>query len=60
MGVVWGDVKPDNILIDEGGDAWAIDFGGGYSPDWINHEKRDTMEGDMQEVSRLKTFLSID
>lgn len=29
VGVVWGDAKADNILIDKNDDAWEIDFGGG-------------------------------
>ena len=59
IGVVWGDVKPDNVLIDNKGDAWVVDFGGGYSPDWVDHEKRDTLDGDLQGISRLETFLGI-
>lgn len=30
-GIVWGDAKAANILIDGHDDAWIIDFGGGYT-----------------------------
>lgn len=30
-GVVWGDAKADNVLIDDNDDAWIIDFGGSYT-----------------------------
>lgn len=29
VGVVWGDAKADNILIDKNDDTWIIDFDGG-------------------------------
>jgi serine/threonine protein kinase len=30
-GIIWGDTKPDNVLIDKNDDVWIIDFGGGYT-----------------------------
>ncbi|KAG8162939.1 hypothetical protein KVR01_007417 [Diaporthe batatas] len=30
-GIVWGDVKADNVLVDMAGDAWVTDFGGGHT-----------------------------
>lgn len=37
IGVVWGDGKPDNVLIHEvTDDAWVIDFGGSYTDGWLD------------------------
>jgi Ser/Thr protein kinase RdoA (MazF antagonist) len=35
-GVVWGDVKADNVLMDKEDSAWIIDFGGGYTRGWVD------------------------
>lgn len=57
-GVVWGDVKPDNVLIDSQDDAYLIDFGGGYTRGWVDQELANTVEGDLQGLQRLSEFLS--
>ena len=46
-GIIWGDVKPDNVIINTEGDAVVVDFGGGYTPRYIEPELQQTMEGDM-------------
>lgn len=51
--VVWGDVYPINIVIDEAINAWIIDFGGMNNVEFVDDEKRETMEGDIQGVTRL-------
>ncbi|KAI2044691.1 hypothetical protein LOZ43_006283 [Ophidiomyces ophidiicola] len=56
--VVWGDAKPENVLIDTKGDAWLIDFGGSYTPGWIDKDKRETVEGDWQGVQRIDEWLT--
>ena len=43
-GVVWGDAKPDNILIDKHSNAWIIDFEGGYTEGWVDRDKAGTVE----------------
>jgi tRNA A-37 threonylcarbamoyl transferase component Bud32 len=45
-GIVWGDVKAENILIDGENNAWITEFGGGYTLGWVDLEKAGTMEGD--------------
>jgi hypothetical protein len=56
-GVVWGDAKPENVLVDMKGDAWLIDFGGSYIPGWIDEDKLETAEGDLQGVQRIDDWL---
>ncbi|KAF4629894.1 hypothetical protein G7Y89_g8252 [Cudoniella acicularis] len=52
-GIVWGDAKPDNILIDKNDDAWIIDFGGGYTRGFVEREKAGTIEGDLQGLEKI-------
>ncbi|KAL2686999.1 hypothetical protein Neosp_004548 [[Neocosmospora] mangrovei] len=56
-GIVWGDAKPTNVIIDEQDDAWLIDFGGGFTAGWVDSQLRETMEGDEQALDRIDTFL---
>jgi tRNA A-37 threonylcarbamoyl transferase component Bud32 len=55
--VVWGDVKPGNILIDSNNNAIIIDFGGGFSPHWVDPELQGTKAGDLQGVERLMEYM---
>ncbi|EAQ90269.1 hypothetical protein CHGG_02204 [Chaetomium globosum CBS 148.51] len=56
-GVVWGDAKAANILIDKNDDAWLIDFGAGHTEGWVDEEKRGTKEGDLQGVEKIVEYL---
>lgn len=58
-GLVWGDVKPDNVLIDANNDAWLIDFGGGYTEGWVEKDLADTIEGDLQGLSKILEYLCV-
>ena len=40
--IVWGDVNPMNVVIDEAMDAWVIDFGGNNNVAFVDDEKRET------------------
>jgi len=53
QGLVWGDGKPGNIIIDGQNDAWLIDFGGGFTDGWVDEELADTFEGDEQALDRI-------
>lgn len=52
-GICWGDVKPDNILIDSEHNTWLIDFGGGFNSRYVDEDLIETVEGDWQGVSRM-------
>ena len=57
-GIIWGDVKAENVLIDKNDDAWIIDFGGSYTPGWVDKEKAGTLEGDKQGLAKIMDILS--
>jgi len=46
-GIVWGDVKPDNVLIDSKDNTWLIDFGGGFNSAYVDENIIETVEGDL-------------
>ncbi|KAK1762553.1 hypothetical protein QBC33DRAFT_601445 [Phialemonium atrogriseum] len=56
-GIIWGDAKAENVLIDKNDDAWVIDFGGSYTPGWVDLEKAGSLEGDMQGLGKIMDML---
>lgn len=56
-GVVWGDVKPANVLIDNNDDAWIVDFGGGYTKGWVDRDLAGTVQGDEQGLRKTIGFI---
>ncbi|KAL1855200.1 hypothetical protein Daus18300_011201 [Diaporthe australafricana] len=59
IGLIWGDAKPSNVVIDLNNDAWLIDFGGGWSEGWVDESLQNTVEGDLQAVTRIVEFLDV-
>ncbi|KAI1453896.1 hypothetical protein F4805DRAFT_352899 [Annulohypoxylon moriforme] len=59
VGVIWGDGKASNVIIDEEDSAWLIDFGGGFTEGWVSKELADTAEGDEQAV-KIMEFLNVE
>ncbi|KAM3072752.1 hypothetical protein ACMFMF_007084 [Clarireedia jacksonii] len=57
-GVIWGDAKPENVLIDANNDAWIVDFGGRCTDAFVNGGPSiGTFEGDIQGLSELVNFV---
>ncbi len=58
QGIIWGDAKAENVLIDKNDDAWVIDFGGSYTPGWVDPDKAGSLEGDIQGLEMIIDMLS--
>ncbi|KAF2240241.1 hypothetical protein BU26DRAFT_498213 [Trematosphaeria pertusa] len=56
--IVWGDAKPNNVLVDVLDDAYLVDFGGGYTNGWVDKKLVNTVEGDLQGLERIAKYLS--
>ncbi|KAJ5114030.1 hypothetical protein N7456_002564 [Penicillium angulare] len=58
-GVVWGGVKPQNVLVDVNGDACIVDFGRTkYTEGWVDEDKKGTVEGDLQGVQKIRDWVN--
>jgi serine/threonine protein kinase len=60
IGVVWGDGKPKNVLINsETDDCYLIDFGGSWTDGWVDAKLMETKAGDEQALTRILDFLGV-
>jgi hypothetical protein len=57
-GIVWGDARIGNVMVDVNDDAWLVGFGGGYTTGWVDEDKAGTVEGDLQGVAKIFEMLS--
>ncbi len=55
--IVWGDVKAENVLVDQSNNVWITDFGGGYTEGWVDKALAETMEGDAMGMAKIRTVL---
>lgn len=51
--IVWGDVNTHNIIVDGAANAWIVDFGGCFNPQFIDEENAETKTGDWQGFHKL-------
>lgn len=58
-GIVWGDAKADNVLLDHENNTWVIDFEGGRTEGWVDEDRRETIAGDLQGLSRIREYLKL-
>ncbi|OAA55135.1 Protein kinase-like domain protein [Cordyceps fumosorosea ARSEF 2679] len=52
-GLVWGDARPKNVVIDGENNAWLVGFGGGYAAGWVPKELAGTVDGDLAALKRI-------
>lgn len=56
-GLVWGDAKVVNVLIDGKGNTVLIDFGGGVTKGWVDSENYGTYRGDLERLEWIISFM---
>lgn len=55
--IIWGEAKAANVLLDYNDDAYLVDFGGAYTKGWVEKEKSNSIEGDLQGFGNIKRRL---
>lgn len=58
-GLVWGDAKPSNILLDRKDNIWIADFGGSRTEGWVDATCQESTRGDEQAIQRICHFLNV-
>lgn len=56
-GIIWGDAKGDNFVVDSSDELWIIDFGGSYTEGWVDPDIAETKEGDNMGVEKVVNAL---
>lgn len=59
VAIVWGDGKLDNVIINPAGDAVVIDFGEGYTPEYIEPELQQTPQGDLKTLEKITAGMGV-
>jgi serine/threonine protein kinase len=56
-GLVWGDAKIGNVLVDRQNDTKLVDFGGGFTNGWVDMNNCNTVRGDLQGLERIIFYM---
>lgn len=56
-GIIWGDAKADNFIVDAEENLWIIDFGGSYTEGWVDPDIAETKRGDTMGVTKIVNAL---
>lgn len=56
-GIIWGDAKADNFVVDAEENLWIIDFGGSYTEGWVDPDIAETKRGDNMGVTKIVNAL---
>lgn len=56
-GIIWGDAKADNFVVDAEEKLWIIDFGGSYTEGWVDPDIAETKKGDNMGVTKIVNAL---
>lgn len=59
VGIVWGDAKTNNVIINADGDAVVVDFGGGCKPESILKEHDETAHGDLVGLIPMRAEMGL-
>ncbi|KAF8860292.1 hypothetical protein BDZ45DRAFT_672607 [Acephala macrosclerotiorum] len=52
-GVIWGNVNPSNIVIDQDGDLWLTNFSNGLNVLFTSAERACTVESDLEKIVKI-------
>ena len=53
IGLVLGDAKPVNVLVDHEDKLWVIDMNNSYTVQWVDADMRDSKEWNLQGLDRI-------
>ncbi|KAM5350727.1 hypothetical protein ACJ41O_007232 [Fusarium nematophilum] len=57
LGLVWGNVEANNVIIDKENNAIIVGIEGGTTTGWVDRELDGTVQGDEQGLERLTDFI---
>ncbi|CAM1507521.1 Fc.00g071620.m01.CDS01 [Cosmosporella sp. VM-42] len=57
LGVIWGNINSDNVLIDKDGNAVVINLEDGTAEGWVDRDNHGSLQGDIQGLERMMDFI---